>query len=422
MSKLPQKFKFLKKSAGAGAFAVKKSAGNFKKFLKARWRQRKKINKSAVAKALAVFLFCLVLVFQYFHAEKIALEEEGVRPLKEKIGQMLMVGFRGTEIDDDSEIAKTIEELNLGGVILFDYDAPSKSRPRNIVDREQTKKLVADLKGYAKNEPLLVAVDAEGGLINRLKPSMGFSKIGSAQSLAEKSGLAAINEYWTLARQLADLGFNINFAPVVDLNLNPESPAIGALERSYSDNPETVAGYARTLIAAHRAFGVLTALKHFPGHGSADADSHLGLPDITASYEEQELAPYAELIGSDGADSVMTAHVINRNIDPEYPATLSEKFIKEILRQNLGFDGVVFSDDMQMGAIVDNYGFEDAIVRAINAGCDVLILSNNGAEYDDSVAWRARDIILQAILDGRISESRINESYARIIKLKEKLK
>jgi len=422
MSKLSQKLKFLKKFAGAGAFAVKKAAANSKKFIRAQWRRRKKINKSATVKALAVFLFCSTLVFEYFHAEKIAREEEAIRPLKEKIGQMLMLGFRGIAIDANSDIAKTIGELNLGGVILFDYDAPSKSRPRNIVDREQTKKLVADLKGYAKNEPLLVAVDAEGGLINRLKPSMGFSKIGSAQSLAEKSGLAAINEYWTLARQLADLGFNINFAPVVDLNLNPESPAIGALERSYSDNPETVAGYARTLIAAHRAFGVLTALKHFPGHGSADADSHLGLPDITASYEEQELAPYAELIGSGGADSVMTAHVINRNIDPEYPATLSEKFIKEILRQNLGFDGVVFSDDMQMGAIVDNYGFEDAIVRAINAGCDVLILSNNGAEYDDSVARRARDIILQAVLDGQISESRINESYARIIKMKEKLK
>lgn len=422
MSKLPQKLKSLKKFARAIVFAVKKPAAGSKKFLKARWRRRKKISKSAAAKTLAVFLFCLALIFQHFHDEKIAREEEAIRPLKEKIGQMLMIGFRGTAINDDSDIANAIRELNLGGVILFDYDAPSKSRPRNIIDWEQTKKLIADLKSRAKNETLLVAVDAEGGLINRLKPSMGFSKIGSAQSLAEKSGLAAINEYWTLARQLADLGFNINFAPVVDLNLNPESPAIGALERSYSDNPETVAGYARTLIAAHRAFGVLTALKHFPGHGSADADSHLGLPDITASYEEQELTPYAELIGSGGADSVMTAHVINQNIDPEYPATLSEKFIKEILRQNLGFDGVVFSDDMQMGAIVDNYGFEDAIVRAINAGCDVLILSNNGAEYDDSVARRARDIILQAVLDGRISESRINESYARIIKLKEKLK
>ena len=420
MSKSPQS-KFLKKFAGAGAFAVKKSAANSKKFLKAR-RRRKKIKKGAAAKALAVFLFCLTLVFQHFHDEKIAREEKAIRPLEEKIGQMLMVGFRGAEVGNGSDIGSAIEELNLGGVILFDYDAPSKSRPRNIVDREQTKKLIADLKGHAKNETLLVAVDAEGGLINRLKPAMGFAEIDSAQSLAKKGGLAAINDYWTLAQQLADLGFNINFAPVVDLNLNPENPIIGGLERSYSSDPEIVAGYARTFIAAHRAFGVLTALKHFPGHGSSSSDSHLALPDITQTYEEQELAPYQELIKNGGADSIMTAHVINRNIDPEYPATLSEKFINGILRQDLKFDGVVFSDDMQMGAIINHYGFEDAIIRAINAGCDILIFSNNGGEYDDFVAKRARDAILNAVKEGLISESRINESYARIIKLKEKLR
>jgi len=166
----------------------------------------------------------------------------------------------------------------------------------------------------------------------------------------------------------------------------------------------------------------LTALKHFPGHGSSSSDSHLALPDITQTYEKQELAPYEELIKNGGADSIMTAHVINRNIDPEYPATLSEKFINGILRQDLKFDGVVFSDDMQMGAIINHYGFEDAIIRAINAGCDILIFSNNGGEYDDFVAKRARDAILNAVKEGLISESRINESYARIIKLKEKLR
>jgi len=422
MSKLPQKLKSLKKFARAIAFAVKKPAADSKKFLKARWRRRKKIGKSAMAKALAVFLFCLAMIFQHFHDEKIAREEEAIRPLKEKIGQMLMIGFRGTAINDDSDIANAIGELNLGGVILFDYDAPSKSRPRNIVDWEQTKKLIADLKSRAKNETLLVAVDAEGGLINRLKPSMGFAKINSAQDLGKEDGLVAVEEYWTLAKELSELGFNINFAPVVDLNLNPENPVIGGLERSYSDDPRVVAGYARAFVAAHRAFGILTSLKHFPGHGSSDADSHLGLPDITEPYQERELAPYEELIKNGGADSVMTAHVINRNIDPEYPATLSEKFINGTLRRDLGFDGAVFTDDMQMGAIVDNYGFEDAIVRAINAGCDILIFSNNGQSYDETVPYRARDAILKAVNDGRISESRITESYTRILALKSKLK
>ena len=385
------------------------------------WRRRK-INRGGAAKAIVVLLFCAAILGEYLETRQIARFEEEIRPLKEKIGQMLMVGFRGAEIDGDSPIAKTIAELNLGGVILFDYDAPSNSRPRNIVDWQQTQNLIADLKSYAKNEPLLVAVDAEGGLINRLKPSMGFADIDSAQSLGKKNGITAVREYWTLAKQLADLGFNVNFGPVVDLNLNPKNPIIGGLERSYSGNPRAVADYARAFIAAHKSFGIITSLKHFPGHGSSNSDSHLSLPDITASYQNQELEPYEQLIKDGAADSVMTAHIMNKNVDPDFPATLSEKFIKEILRQDLEFDGVVFTDDMQMGAIIDNYGFEESIIRAINAGCDILIFSNNGSEYDNRVAERARDIILNTVMNGRIPESRITESYARILALKSKLK
>lgn len=385
------------------------------------WRRRK-INRGGAAKAIVVLLFCAAIAGEYLESRRIARLEEEIRPLKDKIGQMLMVGFRGAEIDSDSPIAKTIAELNLGGVILFDYDAPSNSRPRNIVDWQQTQNLIADLKSYVKNEPLLVAVDAEGGLINRLKPSMGFADIDSAQNLGKRDGLVAVNKYWTLAKQLRDLGFNVNFAPVIDVNVNPKNPVIGKLERSYSSKPQTVADYAKAFVAAHRAFGILTSLKHFPGHGSSDSDSHLSLPDITQSYRKEELAPYQELIKDGAADSIMTAHIMNKNIDLDFPATLSPKFIKEILRQDLEFDGVVFTDDMQMGAIIDNYGFEKSIIRAINAGCDILIFSNNGSEYDDRVAERARDIILNAVMDGRVSESRITESYNRITTLKSKLK
>ena len=420
--KLVQKLaRAAKKNARRMAGVAKKNAKSAGKKIKKLWRE-KKITKTHLAKSAAVLLFCVLLIVEHFQTRKIKEQEEAIRPLKEKIGQMLMVGFRGVEIGDDSCIAKNIKDLNLGGVILFDYDAPSKSRPRNIVDYEQTKKLVADLKSRANNEPLLVAVDAEGGLINRLKPSMGFAEIDSAQDLGKQDGSVALEEYWTLAKQLAGLGFNVNFAPVVDININPENPVIGGLERSYSDNPRTVADYARAFVAAHKSFGIITSLKHFPGHGSSDADSHLGLADITQSYQEQELEPYQRLIKDSAVDSVMTAHIINKNIDPDYPATLSPKFIQEILRQNLEFGGVVFTDDMQMGAIVENYGFEDAIVRAINAGCDILIFSNNGAEYDDSIARRARDIILNAVKDGLIPESRIHESHARILALKSKIK
>ncbi len=398
----------------------KETAKTAGKQMAALWR-RQKIGKSEAVKVIMVLLFCAALAGEYFETRQTARFEEEILPLKEKIGQMLMIGFRGTEAPADSYIAGAIAELNLGGVILFDYDAPSKSRPRNIVDWQQTQNLIANLKSYAKNEPLLVAVDAEGGLINRLKPSMGFADIDSAQDLGKEDGLVAVNEYWALAKQLRDLGFNVNFAPVIDININPKNPVIGGLERSYSSNPQTVADYAKAFVAAHRAFGILTSLKHFPGHGSSDSDSHLGLPDITESYEDEELDPYKELIKNGGADSIMTAHVINKKIDAEYPATLSPEFIDKILRRDLEFGGVVFSDDMQMGAIVDNYGFEDAIVRAINAGCDILIFSNNGGEYDESIPRRARDIILQAVLDGRISQERINESYERIAALKSKL-
>lgn len=332
-----------------------------------------------------------------------------------------MIGFRGTQAPADSYIAKSIVDINLGGVILFDYDVPSKSRLRNITDPEQTKKLVSDLKSYSVKEPLLVAIDAEGGFVNRLKPSLGFTDIPSAQKIGEKGTAAALESYWILAKQLSELGFNINFGPVVDVNINPKNPVIGGLERSYSRDPEKIAPLARAFVAAHRSFGIITSLKHFPGHGSSDNDSHLGLADVTSTYQQSELLPYEQLINDNAVDSVMTAHIINRAIDPIYPATLSPQFIQNILRQKLGFDGVIFSDDMQMGAIVDNYGFEDATVHAINAGCDILVFSNNGNNYDETVPYRARDIIFKAITDGRISEETVNQSYQRIMKLKEKI-
>lgn len=342
--------------------------------------------------------------------------------LEAKIGQMMMVGFRGTAATGNSYIAKAITDLNLGGVILFDYDAPSKSRSRNITGSEQAKKLVSDLKGFARNEPLLVAVDAEGGIVNRLKPSMGFIPVPSAKEAGGGDANRAMESYWSLARELSEIGFNVNFAPVVDVDVNPENPVIGGLERSFSGDPQKVIAFARTFIAAHRSFGVLTAVKHFPGHGSSSGDSHLGLADVSGTYREDELLPYGQLIKDGAVDSVMTAHIVNRGIDGDYPATLSKKFIDGILRERLRFDGVVFSDDMQMGAIEQNYGFEEAVIRAVNAGCDVLIFSNNGAVYDESVPYRAQKIIAKAVRDGRIPESRINQSYERIMKLKGKLK
>jgi beta-N-acetylhexosaminidase len=379
-------------------------------------------------KIFAVSIFLAIVAMEYFDSLKILppVPESAPAPavtenFDDKIGQMLMVGFRGTEALPDSYIAETVKNINLGGVILFDYDNPSKSAGRNIASPEQTKQLVADLKKYAGGAPLLVAVDAEGGRVNRLKPELGFINVPSAKDLGNAGVGAALESYWNLATQLSNLGFNINFGPVVDVNVNAKNPAIGALGRSYSAAPEKVIALARSFIAAHRSFNIITGLKHFPGHGSSESDSHLGLPDVTDTYDKKELLPYERLIKESAADSIMTAHIIDRDIDPDYPATLSPKFIQNILRDELGFDGVVFSDDMQMGAIVDNYGFEDAIIRAINAGCDILIFSNNGTNYDETVPYRARDIILKAVSDGRIAKDRINQAYGRIMELKEKI-
>ncbi|MCU0653304.1 MAG: beta-N-acetylhexosaminidase [Candidatus Pacebacteria bacterium] len=373
-------------------------------------------------KLIAVLVFAMLLAGEYFGPSK-SIPAPATKPddTAQKVGQMLMIGFRGTDANQNSYIAKAIKELNLGGVILFDYDVPSKTEARNITSPEQTKKLVANLKSHASSGKLLVAVDAEGGKVNRLDPALGFADIPAAKELGKAGVGAALESYWTLARQLAGLGFNINFGPVVDVDINPKNPVIGALGRSYSVDPERVAALARAFVAAHRSFGVLTSLKHFPGHGSSASDSHLGLADVTETYDRTELAPYEQLIKENAADAIMSAHIIDQNIDPELPATLSPKFIDDILRKKLGFDGVVFSDDMDMGAIVDNYGFEDSIVRAINAGCDILIFSNNDKVYDETAPYRARDAILNAVKDGRISRDRVDQAYARITKLKEKL-
>ncbi len=339
--------------------------------------------------------------------------------LDAQIGQMLMVGFRGTSLDENAPILTVLQEINLGGVVLFDYDVPSQSFPRNIVSFEQTQALIRRLQSTAPT-PLLVAIDAEGGRINRLKPKYGFLDIPSAQTLG-KAGLEQCRlHYRRLADQLSRLGINLNLAPVIDLNLNPENPVIGALERSFSAHPQIVSERAAVFIDTHRSAGVITSLKHFPGHGSSLNDSHLGLVDVTSTYQDIELRPFQDLIRTQKADVIMTAHIMRRDLDPHYPATLSPAILKTLLRERLGFRGVLISDDMQMGAISRNFGLKEALVQAVLAGCDILALANNGQVYDEHAAVKAHRILKQAVLENRIPLSRISESYTRIRKLKKK--
>ena len=340
--------------------------------------------------------------------------------LDQMIGEMIILGFRGIEVNDSSGIIQDIKKYNIGGVILFDYDVPSKSFPRNILDPDQTKKLIDDLKNLTRSD-LLIAVDAEGGYVNRLKEEYGFVRIKSAQEMGEDTPEDTFLEVSSLAIELDSLGFDLNFAPVVDININKNNPVIGNLERSFSDDPVTVYEHAGSFIDAMHKYDIITAIKHFPGHGSSTEDSHLGLVDITDTYNrEAELLPYRKLIEDCKTDIIMTAHIMNTDIDPDNPATLSSKFLQDILRGELNYKGVIVSDDMQMGAIVTNFGFEEAIVKAINAGCDLLIFSNNGSRYDDDIARKSFDAIKKAVRDGKITEEEIKIAFTRIKELKEK--
>lgn len=265
--------------------------------------------------------------------------------LERKIGQMLLVGFRGMEVEDSGPITEQIRAGQIGGIVLFDFDVLNHEPQRNIRSPEQVKALVDGLQGLA-DDVLFVAVDAEGGRVNRLKEQYGFAPTMSQEELGSR-GLQAIREQADdIGTTMRELGINVNLAPVVDLNTNRESPAIGALGRSFSNDPKVVTEYAQATIASYHQNGVLTAIKHFPGHGSAKADSHLGFVDVSATWSDAELEPYRSLIDAGMADMVMTAHVFNRKLDPSWPATLSPSIINGLLRKQLGFDGVVLSDDM----------------------------------------------------------------------------
>ena len=339
--------------------------------------------------------------------------------LRDAIGQMLLVGFRGVALDADSRAM--LSGVRPGGVILFDFDGPSGGvEDRNITGPEQLSALTTELQA-ASSIPLFVAIDAEGGYVNRLKTRYGFPLVvPSAQVLGEGSPEDTAAIAAALAAELSAYGINWNLAPVVDVNIDPESPAIGYWERSFSADPEVVTAHARAFVEGHREHGVITVLKHFPGHGSAAGDTHIGVTDVTATYQRaDELEPYRRLIAEGYDAPVMTAHIVNRNLDEgALPATLSRLIMTDLLRGELGFEGLVLSDDMQMGAIVTEFGLEEAAVEAINAGVDIILLTNQPAPYDLALVTRVRDAIARAVTGGLISPERIRESLERITALK----
>lgn len=362
---------------------------------------------------LAIALFSISTGF----TQAVADSDADTPSLDVQIGQMLNVGFRGLSMDENGHILRDLRDYHIGSVVLFDYDVPSQTPVRNVQSAGQVRELVSTLNKHAV-KPLLITIDQEGGLVSRLKPRFGFPPTVSAQYLGNVDHADTTRHYASLTAQtLSDLGINANLAPVVDLNLNPDNPVIGSIERSFSADPFKVAEHGRIVIEAHHEQNVLTTLKHFPGHGSSREDSHLGMVDVTDEWSEEELIPYRELIDSGHVDMVMTAHIFNENLDNTYPATLSREIITGILRRELGFEGVVISDDMQMEAIRSHYGLENAIKLAILAGVDILCFANNSI-YDPDIIPQVHSIIKEFVENGEIPEKRIQESYQRIMALK----
>jgi beta-N-acetylhexosaminidase len=299
--------------------------------------------------------------------------------------------------------------------VLYSQDLPSGSSSRNIASPSQLSALTGELKAERK-APVVIAVDQEGGSVARLTPAYGFPATVSAASLGAANDVnGTYAAAATMAKTLKNAGINLNFAPDVDLNVNPTNPVIGALGRSFSADPAIVTRNAEAFIRAHHDNGILCTLKHFPGHGSSTADSHLGFVDVSDTWSNIELQPFRNIVADGLADVIMTAHIFNSHLDPDYPATLSYATVTGILRQQLGYDGVVISDDMQMGAITQQFGFAFAIEKAVLAGVDILLCGNNLPDsYDDTLAVTMIDTIESLVVSGAIPESRIDESYRRI--------
>lgn len=334
--------------------------------------------------------------------------------LLDDIGQMLLVGFRSTTADSTSTIARDIRNYHIGGVILFEYDAPTGTHHRNIASPKQLRQLCRQLQQWSP-EPMWISVDQEGGRVARLKVSDGFPVATPSPKQMAAGGIDTVHHYADrTAAMLHELGINLNFAPCADVDINPDCPVIGRLGRSFSTEPQQVAAYCAAWLDGQGKQGVVGCLKHFPGHGSASGDTHAGLVDVTDSWQQREVEPYRKLIATGKVPMVMMAHIVNRNLDPQYPASLSRHCVEDLLRGELGFDGVIVTDDMAMGAIVNQYGYAEAVALALEAGVDMLCLGNNGTSYNPDIVPQTVDIILQLVHDGKLTAERIHRSAERI--------
>lgn len=340
--------------------------------------------------------------------------------LDQMIGQMIMVGFSGEDEHDPGVMAvrDQLAKGVIGGVALY---------PENITSARQLRLLTAFLANANSKLVPFVAVDQEGGMVQRLTPRTGHTHYPSARKMGCEAKLGTVDTahhlYEAMAKELAVAGINVNFGPVVDLSVNRWNTVIARRKRSFGSDPETVTTLARAFITAHREVNVATVAKHFPGHGSSWGDSHKVLPDISLSWQESELEPYVSLSQEGLLDMVMVGHLYHPRFSDgdRLPASLSANAV-HMLRTDgsIGFRGVVVSDDMEMGAVRDRYSLEDRVVLGLNAGIDLLVFSNVKSR-DLDLGIKLHGIIAAAVRDGRIPRARIEVAYGRIAELKRRL-
>lgn len=324
--------------------------------------------------------------------------------LEDKIGQMIFAGISGTTMDTNAK--KLINQFHVGGIILY---------KNNFETPVQSIQLVNQIKaGNRSNLPLFLGVDQEGGRVTRLPGGLvnfpSNKQIGMINNSVFSYEIGAL-----LGQELKEFGLNLNFAPVLDINSNPNNPVIG--DRSFGNNPEIVSKLGIQTMKGIQSQNVIPTIKHFPGHGDTSVDSHLELPIVNKSIEELknlELIPFKHAI-DEGADVVMVAHILLPQLDKTNPSSMSKAVMTDLLRKQLGFKGVIITDDMTMGAIIEHFDIGNAAVESVKAGSDIILV---GHDYTNVV--KIISSLKAAVQDGEISEQRLNESVERIIQLKKK--
>jgi beta-N-acetylhexosaminidase len=327
------------------------------------------------------------------------------------VGRTLILGFLGDTPDAPGadQIEADLAAGRIGGVLFLRHNARSRDGVLGLAQRFR-----------AAAPDAWLSVDQEGGFVQRLTADMGFTEIPTATELAALGPAQAGPIFTAAAAELAQAGFNLNLAPVADLHQDGNA-VISRWDRAFGDDPAAVATWCALFIDAMEAAGVACAIKHFPGHGRSAGDSHDGFVDLTQTWSFEEVEPFARLIESDHAHLVMGGHLINRRLDPSgAPVTLSRPVLDGLLRQAMRYDGAVITDDLDMGAIRDHYSREEAIVGALAAGNDLLLISNS-ADADPDLARRAVDWVGAAIERGDLAVDRLVDANARIDQLKSRL-